>query len=116
MSLYSCSNWTKLNNKLLKLTIIVCFLFHFVGIAVVTETKAALWTDGRYYLQAESQLDSNWILMKDGNDIWWNIYSIQVLWQKGKQNEKNIDFDFFKLSSLLKTAMDMSLWLPCFQL
>jgi len=36
------------------------------GTAVVTETKAALWTDGRYYLQAESQLDSNWILMKDG--------------------------------------------------
>ncbi|XP_015747248.1 PREDICTED: xaa-Pro aminopeptidase 1-like, partial [Acropora digitifera] len=37
-----------------------------ICIAVVTETKAALWTDGRYYLQAESQLDSNWILMKDG--------------------------------------------------
>ncbi|XP_068708734.1 xaa-Pro aminopeptidase 1-like [Montipora foliosa] len=36
------------------------------GTAVVTDTKAALWTDGRYYLQAENQLDSNWILMKDG--------------------------------------------------
>ena len=23
-------------------------------------------TDGRYYLQAEKQLDSNWTLMKDG--------------------------------------------------
>ncbi|XP_015776757.1 PREDICTED: xaa-Pro aminopeptidase 1-like, partial [Acropora digitifera] len=45
-------------------TIVVCFPFK--GTAVVTETKAALWTDGRYYLQAESQLDSNWILMKDG--------------------------------------------------
>ena len=36
------------------------------GTAIVTDTKAALWTDGRYYLQAESQIDSNWMLMKDG--------------------------------------------------
>ncbi|XP_031555402.1 xaa-Pro aminopeptidase 1-like [Actinia tenebrosa] len=36
------------------------------GTAIVTEHKAALWTDGRYYLQAEQQLDANWILMKDG--------------------------------------------------
>lgn len=40
------------------------------GTAVVTESKAALWTDGRYYLQAEKQLDSNWILMKDGSAIY----------------------------------------------
>ncbi|KAK7109470.1 xaa-Pro aminopeptidase 1-like [Littorina saxatilis] len=36
------------------------------GTAVVTETEAALWTDARYYLQGEAQLDSNWKLMKDG--------------------------------------------------
>ncbi|XP_050392395.1 xaa-Pro aminopeptidase 1 [Patella vulgata] len=36
------------------------------GIAVVTATKAALWTDGRYHLQADDELDCNWILMKDG--------------------------------------------------
>jgi len=36
------------------------------GTAIVTETKAALWTDGRYHLQAEKQLDSNWTLMRDG--------------------------------------------------
>ncbi|XP_033756738.1 xaa-Pro aminopeptidase 1-like [Pecten maximus] len=36
------------------------------GTAVVTETKAALWTDGRYFLQAERQMDSNWTLMKMG--------------------------------------------------
>ncbi|KAI8924416.1 aminopeptidase P [Entophlyctis helioformis] len=36
------------------------------GVAVVTSTKAALWTDGRYYLQGSQQLDSNWILQKDG--------------------------------------------------
>lgn len=37
------------------------------GTAVVTDTAAALWTDGRYFLQAEDELDCNWILMKDGN-------------------------------------------------
>lgn len=45
-------------------------IYSFVGTAVVTESKAALWTDGRYYLQAEKQLDSNWILMKDGSAIY----------------------------------------------
>ncbi|CAL1407354.1 unnamed protein product [Linum trigynum] len=37
------------------------------GIAVVTKEKAALWTDGRYFLQAEKQLNSSWILMRSGN-------------------------------------------------
>lgn len=36
------------------------------GTAIITEDKAALWTDGRYFLQAAEELDSNWILMKDG--------------------------------------------------
>ena len=36
------------------------------GTAVVTTDDAALWTDGRYFLQAEKQLDSNWRLMRDG--------------------------------------------------
>lgn len=36
------------------------------GTAVITHEDAALWTDGRYYLQAEKQLDSNWSLMKEG--------------------------------------------------
>ncbi|WJX80122.1 Aminopeptidase P2 [Trifolium repens] len=37
------------------------------GTAIVTNDKAALWTDGRYFLQAEKQLNSNWILMRAGN-------------------------------------------------
>ncbi|KAF4369704.1 hypothetical protein F8388_015791 [Cannabis sativa] len=37
------------------------------GTAVVTKDKAALWTDGRYFLQAEKQLGSSWILMRAGN-------------------------------------------------
>ncbi|KAI8341479.1 peptidase M24, structural domain-containing protein [Chlamydoabsidia padenii] len=36
------------------------------GFAVVTLDQAALFTDGRYFLQASKQLDSNWILMKQG--------------------------------------------------
>ncbi|PIK53710.1 putative xaa-Pro aminopeptidase 1 isoform X1 [Apostichopus japonicus] len=36
------------------------------GTAIVTENLAALWTDGRYFLQAASQMDSNWTLMKQG--------------------------------------------------
>ncbi|XP_020096421.1 probable Xaa-Pro aminopeptidase P isoform X5 [Ananas comosus] len=37
------------------------------GTAVVTKEKAALWTDGRYFLQAEKQLSPDWILMRSGN-------------------------------------------------
>ncbi|XP_051123417.1 aminopeptidase P2 [Andrographis paniculata] len=37
------------------------------GTAVITKDKAALWTDGRYFLQAEKQLSSSWILMRAGN-------------------------------------------------
>ena len=29
-------------------------------------TKAAMWTDGRYFLQATMQMDGNWKLMKIG--------------------------------------------------
>lgn len=36
------------------------------GTAIVTQKEALLWTDGRYYQQAEQQLDENWKLMKDG--------------------------------------------------
>lgn len=32
----------------------------------MTSNDAFLWTDGRYYDQANKQLDVNWTLMKDG--------------------------------------------------
>uniref|UniRef100_A0ABM0MBB0 Xaa-Pro aminopeptidase 1-like n=1 Tax=Saccoglossus kowalevskii TaxID=10224 RepID=A0ABM0MBB0_SACKO len=38
------------------------------GLAIVTHNQSALWTDGRYYLQAEQQLDCNWILMRSSDD------------------------------------------------
>lgn len=34
------------------------------GTAIVTQSEALLWTDGRYYQQAGDQLDNNWTLMK----------------------------------------------------
>ncbi|KAF0307604.1 putative Xaa-Pro aminopeptidase P [Amphibalanus amphitrite] len=44
------------------------FISGFSGSAAlvaVTAVRAALWTDGRYFLQAEDQLDCNWYLMKE---------------------------------------------------
>lgn len=38
------------------------------GMAVITQDKALLWTDGRYYQQAMQQLYSNWELMRDGQE------------------------------------------------
>ncbi|XP_060069238.1 xaa-Pro aminopeptidase 1-like isoform X3 [Ylistrum balloti] len=38
------------------------------GRAVVLQNKAALWADGRYFLQAEDELDCHWILMKLGEE------------------------------------------------
>ena len=60
------------NNKMIEFYFIFLihnlFLsFHGTGTAVITETHACLWTDGRYFNQAEHQLDSNWTLMKEGN-------------------------------------------------
>ena len=37
------------------------------GTVLVTQTAALLWTDGRYFSQAEKQLDKNsWTLMREG--------------------------------------------------
>ncbi|XP_050424258.1 xaa-Pro aminopeptidase ApepP isoform X2 [Adelges cooleyi] len=36
------------------------------GLALITQNEALLWTDGRYFLQANQQLDNNWTLMKMG--------------------------------------------------
>ncbi|CAH1176444.1 unnamed protein product [Phaedon cochleariae] len=37
------------------------------GNAIVTLDKAALWTDGRYHLQADEQIDCNWLLFREGH-------------------------------------------------
>jgi len=45
------------------------------GTAIVTEQHAALWTDGRYFLQASQQMDNNWTLMKMGT-----VHVCLILW------------------------------------
>lgn len=40
-----------------------------LGVAIVTMTEAAMWTDGRYYEQAVMEMDSNWVLMKASKTI-----------------------------------------------
>ncbi|KAM9795128.1 xaa-Pro aminopeptidase 2 [Neosynchiropus ocellatus] len=37
------------------------------GTAVVTQTRAVLWTDSRYWLQAEREMDCNWELERDAS-------------------------------------------------
>ncbi len=39
------------------------------GVAVITADKALLWTDARYFIQADEQMDENWTLMKDGKSF-----------------------------------------------
>ncbi|PIN08888.1 Xaa-Pro aminopeptidase [Handroanthus impetiginosus] len=38
------------------------------GLALITANEALLWTDGRYFLQAEQQLSNQWKLMRMGED------------------------------------------------
>ncbi|XP_072019586.1 xaa-Pro aminopeptidase 1-like [Amphiura filiformis] len=42
----------------------ICGFSGSAGLAIVTSDEALLWTDGRYFIQAERQLDCNWKLMK----------------------------------------------------
>lgn len=46
------------------------------GEAVITLNKAVFWTDGRYYIQADYQLDCNWILMKRGREDVSSTYEL----------------------------------------
>ena len=44
----------------------ICGFSGSAGTAVITQEKAALATDGRYFNQAGKQLDDNWTLLKQG--------------------------------------------------
>jgi hypothetical protein len=53
------------------------------GTAVITQEKAALATDGRYFNQAEKQLDFNWQLLKQGlTDVptWQEWYTLEKIY------------------------------------
>lgn len=70
-----------------------------IGYAVVLEDKAALWTDGRYFLQAENELDCNWILMKDGCVIYSTVLLSDNFLFDRKQFRINVLFSGVKLSN-----------------
>ena len=44
----------------------ICGFTGSAGTAVITQEKAVLATDGRYFNQASKQLDTNWELLKQG--------------------------------------------------
>ncbi|XP_068447841.1 xaa-Pro aminopeptidase 2 [Clinocottus analis] len=71
------------------------------GTAVVTQTKAALWTDSRYWVQAKRQMDCNWELEKDVS-----IGSIAEWLMSEVPPGGEIGFDSFLFS--LKTQEDYS--------
>lgn len=52
----------------------------FSGTAIITGTKAALWTDGRYFLQANAELDCNWILQREGQ---WRAFFLSFFLSEG---------------------------------
>ncbi|XP_026670593.1 xaa-Pro aminopeptidase 1-like isoform X2 [Ceratina calcarata] len=57
------------------------------GEALITKNKAVLWTDGRYHIQADHQLDCNWILMKRGRK---DVPSLTEWLEHEFQNESNV--------------------------
>uniref|UniRef100_A0AAZ3RYH6 X-prolyl aminopeptidase (aminopeptidase P) 2, membrane-bound n=1 Tax=Oncorhynchus tshawytscha TaxID=74940 RepID=A0AAZ3RYH6_ONCTS len=63
------------------------------GTAVVTLNKAVLWTDSRYWVQAERQMDCNWELEKDVS-----ISSIADWLIREVSDTDNIGFDPFLFS------------------
>lgn len=48
------------------------------GIVAVTMEQQAVWVDGRYFLQADDQLDCNWLLMKTGLEGVSEVYKIKT--------------------------------------
>ncbi|RLV84244.1 hypothetical protein DV515_00016313, partial [Chloebia gouldiae] len=63
------------------------------GTAVVTQDKAALWTDSRYWAQAERELDCNWELQRT-----ISIESIGMWILKAVPAEGNVSLDPFLFS------------------
>lgn len=87
------------------------FLSGFSGSAgtlLVTKTKAYLWTDGRYFIQAEKELEGSGIeLMKMAQK---GVLTIEEFLEKNLTNNQTLGFDYkvmetsyvLKLKSLLK--------------
>ena len=61
------------------------------GTAIITLTQAGLWTDGRYFIQAESELkDSGVTLFKMGD---MNVPTVEAFLKDSLSNEAKVAFD-----------------------
>eukprot|EP00731_Ephydatia_muelleri_P035767 Em0158g7a len=77
------------------------------GIAIVTDDRALLWTDGRYHLQASQQIDpSLWTLMKQGNS---GIPSVAEWLSKELPSDARIGFDPNLISEALYKSYEEAL-------
>ncbi|KAL5284448.1 XPNPEP1.2 family protein [Megaselia abdita] len=67
------------------------------GSAVITETQAVLWTDSRYHLQAELEIDSKcWMLMKTGQE---KVPSLSEWFNLNLPPKSTVGIDPFVISS-----------------
>nr|CAD7391976.1 unnamed protein product [Timema cristinae] len=57
------------------------------GTAIITESAALMWTDGRYYLQATEEMGEGWTLMKEEPDVY--ISGLPVTPSQGKYLSDN---------------------------
>ena len=61
------------------------------GTLIVTKDEAGLWTDGRYYIQAEEELqDSGILLYKDGTE---GVPSVKTYLEKKIHPSQTLGFD-----------------------
>ncbi|KDQ10491.1 hypothetical protein BOTBODRAFT_36195 [Botryobasidium botryosum FD-172 SS1] len=67
------------------------------GCAIVTLQEAFIFVDGRYYLQAEKQIDQNWTLMKQGLP---NVPTWQEYLSKHLEKDSRIGIDPTLISAL----------------
>jgi len=97
------------------------------GFAIVTNSAAALWTDGRYFLQASKQLNNDWILMKIGlpgvptKEEWLEkelgtipskvgVDPLLITYQESKKLMKSLKKNGHELVAISKNLVDEIWW------
>lgn len=70
-----------------------------------------MWTDGRYFVQANMELDCNWILQKEGNILRFSVIIEQKMLDKFLRKQKRLALLAKAMSRkmvLIKMDLDMS--------
>lgn len=93
------------------------FEFHS-GLALVSMNDARLWTDGRYFLQAEQELSDQWKLMRIGEDppvdAW--MADVSYLLFVASENGLFLSLFFFFLYIFLRIKFSIiyiHIYIPC---